>query len=172
MGDGYLFIILLALTVATVAAVLVQVLFGLLEVKKRRLAERLGAAPETRFQQGSSYGPIVKDAEKVDLTGVLAKSQTVQAFNSKLAKAYPGVVMHRFVLMLVTFAGSAGMLALVGTGSVVAGVFARIVAAMLPFLIVSSRCAKHQRAVVKRSTVIQNCFSMSLAPRRVDGFGS
>ena len=147
MGDGYLFIILLALTVATVAAVLVQVLFGLLEVKKRRLQERLGAAPETRFEPGSSYGPIVKDAEKVDLTGVLAKSQTVQAFNAKLSKAYPGVVMHRFVLMLLTFAGSAGMLALVGTGSIVAGVFAGIVAAMLPFLIVSSRCAKHQRSV-------------------------
>ena len=35
MGQSYLFVILLALTVATAAAVLMQVVFGLLEVKKR-----------------------------------------------------------------------------------------------------------------------------------------
>ena len=95
MRDGYLFIILLALTVATVAGVLVQVLFGLLEVKKRRLQERLGAAPETRFEPGSSYGPIAMEEKAADLTGMLSKSQTVQAFHTKLSRAFPGVVDRR-----------------------------------------------------------------------------
>jgi tight adherence protein B len=147
MGDGYLFIILLALTVATVGGVLVQVLFGLLEVKKRRLQERLGAAPESRFDARTDYGPIVKDDTTADLTGMLAKSQAVQIFHGKLAKAFPGVVWHRFLLMMAVFAGGAGMLALVGTRSIVAGVFAALMAGMLPFLIVSSKCAKHQRSI-------------------------
>ena len=55
MGESYLFVILLALTLATVGAVLVQVLFGLLEVKKRRLQERLGAAPETQYESYAAW---------------------------------------------------------------------------------------------------------------------
>src|SRR5215216_6092941 len=115
MGEGYLFIVLLALTVATVAGVLVQVLFGLLEVKKRRLQERLGAAPESRFKQDSSYGPIAMDEKPADLTGMLARSSTVQAFHAKLARVYPGVVLKRFLFMIIGFGGLAGALAFVGT---------------------------------------------------------
>jgi tight adherence protein B len=147
MREGYLFIILLALTVATVAGVLVQVLFGLLEVKKRRLQERLGAAPESRFQTGASYGPISLEQKPADLTGLLAKSSTVQAFHAKLARAYPGVVLKRFFFMILSFAGIAGVMSTVLARSWVAGVFAGIVAGILPFLIVSSRCAKHQKQV-------------------------
>src|SRR5687768_12819390 len=106
MGQSYLFIILLALTVATVAAVLVQVIFGLLEVKKRRLQERLGSAVETEYE--SHYGPIANDERNDNLTGALAKSPTVQAFHAKLARAYPGVVLKRFGFMIVTFAVGAG----------------------------------------------------------------
>jgi tight adherence protein B len=144
MGDGLLFIILLALTVATTAGVLVHVVFGLLEVKKRRLQERLGSAVEANYE--ASYGPIAL-AEKQDLTGLLAKSPMVQSFHTKLARAYPGVVLRRFVLMIAIFALGAAALAMLGTRSIVAGVFAGIIAGMLPFLIVSSRCAKHQRRV-------------------------
>ena len=146
MDDSYLFIGLLSLTVATVAGVLVQVLFGLLEVKKRRLQERLGAAPETNF--ASAYGPIaLAERPGANLTGMLARSPMVQAFHAKLARAYPGVVLQKFLMMIVAFAGLAGMLAFVGTHSIVAGIFAGAIAGMLPFLIVSSRCAKHQRLV-------------------------
>ena len=144
MGEGYLFIALLALTIATVSAVLVQILFGLLEVKKRRLQERLGAAPETQYE--SSYGPIALEQPK-DLTGMLARSQTVQVFHGKLARAYPGVVLKRFFMMMAAFAVMAGALAFVGTQSLTAGVFAAAMAAMMPFLIVSSKCARHQRIV-------------------------
>src|SRR5439155_15938816 len=146
MGEGYLFIVLLALTVATVAGVLVQVLFGLLEVKKRRLQERLGAAPESRFE-GAIYGPIANAEKPADLTGMLARSPMVQTFHAKLARVYPGVVLKRFLFMIFAFASTAGILAMVGAQSVVAGLFAALVAGMLPFLIVSSRCAKHQRLV-------------------------
>ena len=57
-GQGYIFVLLLALTVGTVALVLMQVLFGLLEVKKRKLQERLGGAPEAQFDHQPAYGPI------------------------------------------------------------------------------------------------------------------
>ena len=145
MGENYLFVILLALTVATVAAVLVQVIFGLLEVKKRRLQERLGSAVEAEYE--SHYGPIANAEEKQDLTGALAKSAAVQAFHTKLKRAYPGVVLRRFVFMIVMFAIMAGALAFLGTGSPVAGIFAALMCGMLPFLIVSSKCAKHQKVV-------------------------
>ena len=56
MGEGYLFIFLLALTIGTVGLVLVQVIFGLLEVKKRRLQERLGSATESNYEQ--QFGSI------------------------------------------------------------------------------------------------------------------
>lgn len=144
MGESYLFIILLALTLATVGAVLVQVLFGLLEVKKRRLQERLGAAPETQYE--SAYGPITMD-KPADLTGMFANSPWMQQFHAKLARAYPGVVLKRFFMMIVGFGVLAAMMAYLATQSMTALIFAGLTASMLPFLIVSSKCAKHQRVV-------------------------
>jgi tight adherence protein B len=49
--------------------------------------------------------------------------------------------------MIVGFAVMAGAMAFLGTQSIIAGIFAGIVSAMLPFLIVSSKCAKHQKIV-------------------------
>jgi tight adherence protein B len=146
MGEGFLFIILLALTVATVAGVLVQVVFGLFEVKKRRLQERLAGAPDEMPMQ-SSYGSISLTDRPKDLTGMLARSALVQSFHTKLARAYPGVVLARFLMMIVTFAAVAGLLAAVGTRSAIAGVFAGVIAGILPFLIVGSKCAKRQRII-------------------------
>ena len=146
MAQSYLFILLLSATVATVAAMLVQVIFGLLEVKKRRLHERLGSSVEAQYE--SMYGPIALAERPTDLlSGALARSQTIQTFHAKLARAYPGVVLKRFMFMIVAFAVMAGGLAYVGTRSAVAGVFAGVCCGMLPFLIVSSKCAKHQKIV-------------------------
>ena len=146
MAQSYLFILLLAATVAMIAGVLVQAVFGLLEVKKRRLQERLGSSVEAQYE--SMYGPITLAERPRDLlSGALARSQTVQAFHGKLARAYPGVVLKRFAFMIVAFAVMAGALAFVATRSAVAAVFAGLVCGMLPFLIVGSKCAKHQRVV-------------------------
>jgi tight adherence protein B len=123
-----------------------QVVFGLLEVKKRRLQERLGSAVEANYEQSSSYGPITLETP-ADLTGLLARSPFFQSFHAKLRRAYPGVVLKRFFLMIASFAVVAGALATVGTRSPVAGLFAGAVAGMLPFLIVSSKCARHQKQV-------------------------
>src|SRR5207248_2746805 len=48
---------------------------------------------------------------------------------------------------IIGFAGMAGVLGFIGTRSLMAGLFAGAIAGMLPFLIVSSRCAKHQKLV-------------------------
>src|SRR5207249_2963291 len=101
MGESYLFIVLLALTIATVAGVLVQVLFGLLEAKKRRLQERLGSSSETSYKSG--YGPIALE-EKHALGGMLGRSSALRVFHTKLARAYPGVVLKRFLFMIMMFA--------------------------------------------------------------------
>jgi tight adherence protein B len=147
MFDGYLFIILLSLTIATVAGILVQLLFSLLEVKKRRLQERLGSTTGPADDSYESlYGPIALE-QPGDLSGLLGKSEAVQAFNTKLMRAYPGVVLQRFLFMIVAFAVAAAVLAYIGTQSIVAAVFGGAVAGMLPFVIVSSRCAKRQKTI-------------------------
>ena len=146
MAQSYLFVMLLAATVATIAAVLVQALFGLLEVKKRRLQERLGSSVEAQYE--AMYGPIALAERPRDLlSGALARSQTIQTFHAKLARAYPGVVLKRFLMMIVGFAVMAGALAFIGTRSGTAAVFVGVACGILPFMIVSSKCAKHQKVV-------------------------
>src|SRR5690348_5212507 len=123
-GDqSFIFIGLLALTVGTVALVLMQVLFGLLEVKKRRLAERLGAAPEANYAATAGYGSIRMDDKTADIPSMLAQSQAVQAFHGKLARAYPGVDLKKFALMIVAFAITTGTLTFLWTQSIVAALF-------------------------------------------------
>src|SRR3954463_15482088 len=97
MGESYLFIGLLALTLATVGAVLVQVIFGLMEVKKRRLQERLGAAHE---QYESAYGPITTADEADNLPTMFRGSPTVKNFHHKLSRAFPNVMLGRFVFLV------------------------------------------------------------------------
>ena len=145
MNESFLFVILLALTVATLAGVIVHLVFGLLEVKKRRLQERLGSAVEATYEN-TNYGPITLERPG-DLTGLLARSPLFQSFHTKLRRAYPGVVLKRFFMMIALFAVGAGALATLGARSAIAGAFAAAIAGMLPFLIVSSRCARHQKAV-------------------------
>ena len=146
IGQTYIFILLLALTVGTVALVLMQVLFGLLEVKKRKLQERLGGVPEAGYT-APGYGPITLADTRTTIPSMLAQSQTVQVFHGKLGRAFPGVDIKRFLLMIVTFSLTAGTLATFGMKSLMAGIFAGVAAGLLPFMIVSSRCAKHQKTV-------------------------
>ena len=145
VSEGYIFVVLLALTIGTIGLVVMQTFFGLLDVKKRRLQERLGAAPESAYE--SQFGPIALAEKPADLTGMLARSTAVQSFHGKLARAYPGVVLRRFMMMIAGCAALAALLGFIGTQSMTAGIFLGAVAAMLPFLIVSSRCAKHQKVV-------------------------
>src|SRR3954471_23321123 len=106
MGESYLFIGLLALTIATVGAVLVQVVFGLMEVKKRRLQERLGAAAHENFND-SAYGPIATADEADNLPGLLRQSSVVKNFHRKLSRAFPNVLLGRFVFLVLMLAAGA-----------------------------------------------------------------
>src|SRR5688500_1557017 len=103
IGQSYIFILLLALTVATVALVLMQVLFGLLEVKKRKLQERLGGAPEADFDHTPGYGPITMVDTRTVIPAMLAQSNTARVFHARLARAFPGVELNRFMLMIASF---------------------------------------------------------------------
>jgi tight adherence protein B len=136
----------LALTVGTVALVLMQVLFGLLEVKKRKLQERLGGAPEATFA-GPGYGPITMAENRTTIPSMLAQSEAARVFHGNLGRAFPGVDLTRFVLMLGVFAIGTGTITFIGTASPTASAFAGFIAGMLPFMIVSSRVARHQKQV-------------------------
>jgi tight adherence protein B len=144
MGESYLFIGLLALTIATVGAVLVQVVFGFIEVKKRRLQERLGAAQD---HYESAYGPIASAEEGADLPTMLRHSTAVKNFHRKLGRAFPNVLLGRFLFLIAVLAGAAFLGGFIGMRSVAAGALLAIVACILPFMIVSSRVAKHQKTV-------------------------
>jgi tight adherence protein B len=147
VGQGYIFILLLALTVGTVALVLMQVLFGLLEVKKRKLQERLGGAPESAFVEAApSYGSITLDS-RPPIPAMLAQSPAMRLFHARLARAFPGVDIKRFMFMILTFAAVTAVVVGFGTGSYSAAMVCAIIAGILPFMIVSSRCARHQKVV-------------------------
>jgi tight adherence protein B len=145
-GQGYIFVLLLALTIGTVALVLMQVLFGLLEVKKRKLQERLGGAPEAQFDHQPAYGPITMTDTRA-IPALLSSSPAMRIFHARLARAFPGVDINRFIFMIVTFAVATAIVVWLGTKSYSAGMFCAIVAGILPFMIISSRCAKHQKNV-------------------------
>jgi tight adherence protein B len=146
IGQSYIFILLLALTVGTVALVLMQVLFGLLEVKKRKLQERLGGAPEVTLQNTPGYGSITM-AEARGVPAMLGQSEAMRVFHGKVARAFPGVQLDRFILMIVSFAVVSAVVGFIGTKSIGGAIVCAFMAGVLPFMIVSSRCAKHQKVV-------------------------
>jgi len=108
------------------------------------LQERLGASPQN-FR--SAYGPITMADQKDTIPAMLAQSGAMQEFNRKLRRAFPGVMMGRFLFLVAGLAVLSFFAGFVGLKSASAGALAAFAAAVLPFMIVSSRCAKHQKIV-------------------------
>ncbi len=100
MGDSLLFVLLLAMTVAAVSALGVQIIFALMESKRRALQERLGGE---HIEARSVYAPIVLD-ESDEKKG-MAHWAFLKGFGRQLHRAYPGVLLGRF-LLLVSILGS------------------------------------------------------------------
>ena len=172
VGQGYIFVLLLALTVGTVALVLMQVLFGLLEVKKRKLQERLGGAPEAQFDHQPSYGPITLNDTRA-IPAMLASSPAMRMFHGRLARAFPGVDIRRFIFMIATFAVATAIVVWFGTRSYSAGMVCAIIAGILPFMIISSRCAKHQKTVedqLPEALDFRHFYEVDATPGSTDDF--
>jgi tight adherence protein B len=144
--DGYVFIALLALTEITLAVVLIQVTFELLETKKRRLQERLASDAGERGEFESAYKPIVIQ-RSADLPKVLARFAAMRALAHKLERACPTIALPRFLFLVTGTAILAGVALYLLTDSVFVSVLAGVVAAMIPFFVVNSRCQRRQRAI-------------------------
>jgi tight adherence protein B len=142
MGDKLLFIGLLSITVAFVGALVVQTIFAAMEAKRRTLQQRLGNAPVE--DPTEAYGSLVLQS-KDDLSALTARSAFFKKFNQKLHRAYPGVLLGRF-LFLVSVLGSAAFLCgVIGLGSMFMGLLAAIVAVAVPFMRVNSKVNKRLR---------------------------
>jgi tight adherence protein B len=142
MGDSILFILLLAITVAVVAALGVQIVFSMMESKRRALQERLGA---DRVTTGTVYGPIV--LENPELQGLASQSEFFKDFSRKLHRAYPGVVLRRYMVLVLTTAGFAFAIGTIAMGSAIIGAFAALVAVVVPYWRVSAKCNKRLRTI-------------------------
>src|SRR5678816_3129411 len=111
MFDSYLFIALLGITAGTIGLLLVQVIFEMSEVKKRKLQERLTGDVAERYDHENAYAPISLAEQKTDsLTQALSQLSMFGDFNRKLQQVYPNVPMSRFIILtlglgLTTFVG-------------------------------------------------------------------
>jgi tight adherence protein B len=143
MGDSIVFIFLLALTVAVVAALAVQVVFSMMESKRRALQERLGT---TRDASGSVYGPLLLDDPDAQ-SGLASRSEMLKQFSKKLHRAYPGVMLGRFLGLMLLLGAGAFLAGTVGMGSVIIGLVAAAMAVMVPILRVSAKCSKRLKVI-------------------------
>jgi tight adherence protein B len=143
MGDSILFILLLAMTVAFLAALGVQIVFSMMESKRRALQERLGTDREAA---GSVYGPILLENPD-DEAGLASRSAFLKQYSKKLHRAYPGVMLGRFLALMLLLAGGAFIAGAVGMGSIIIGLLAALMAVMVPIMRVSSKCSKRLRTI-------------------------
>ncbi len=143
MGDSVMFIFLLAITVAVVAALGVQVVFTMMESKRRALQERLGME---RPVSASVYGPLLLD-DPDEQSGLTSRSAMLKQFSKKLRRAYPGVMLGRFLGLMLVLGAGAFLAGTVGMGSVIIGLVAALMAIMVPILRVSAKCNKRLRII-------------------------
>jgi len=144
MGDKLLFIALLALTVAVVGALVVQSVFSMLEAKRRALQQRLGQGPMEEPGH-SSYGSLVLQQTHSEMLAATAKSMFFKNFAQKLHRAYPGVILGRFLLLVGLLGGSAFLVGAIGMHSLVMGLLAAATAVAIPFMRVNSKVNKRLR---------------------------
>jgi len=145
MGEKLLFIGLLALTIAAIGALVVQSIFAVLEAKRRALQQRLGhAAPE---EPGSVYGSLVLQQTHAELSAITARSMFFKNFSQKLQRAYPGVMLGRFLFLVCLLGGVAFIVGAVGMRSVFIGMVAAGVAVMIPFMRVNAKIYHRLRIV-------------------------
>ena len=72
-----------------------------------------GPLPDTAFGDRIQQAimPIITMADnRADIPSMLAQSAAVQAFHAKLSRAYPGVVLKKFIMMIVVFAVGTGFM--------------------------------------------------------------
>ena len=144
MGDQLLFIVLLALTVAVVGAIVVQSVFSMLEAKRRALQQRLGQGPVEEPGHSSAYGSLVLQQTHSEMLAA-TKSAFFKNFAQKLHRAYPGVILGRFMLLVGVLGGFAFLVGAIGMHSVVIGVLAAATAVAIPFMRVNSKVNKRLR---------------------------
>ena len=145
MGQKLLFIALLSMTVAAVSALAVQSIFAMLEAKRRALQQRLGhAAPE---EPGSVVGSLVLQQTHAELAALTARSLFFKNFSQKLARAYPGVLLGRFLFLVSVMGGLAFIVGAVGMRSLFIGTIAAAVAVVIPFMRVNSKMNKRLRII-------------------------
>jgi tight adherence protein B len=78
---------------------------------------------------------------------MLRRSSAVKNFHRKLTRAFPNVLLGRFVFLVAMLAGAAFVAGTVGMKSIVIGIGLAAAACVIPFVVVSMRVAKHQKTV-------------------------
>src|SRR4051794_40015724 len=107
MFDSYVFLGLLGITAATLGLVLVQLIFEMSEVKKRKLQERLSSETESHYEP-HPYAPIATQEQKQDsFSAALSKVAPIGAFDRKLRQTSPNMPMGRFVVLTLGLAATA-----------------------------------------------------------------
>jgi tight adherence protein B len=138
-------LLLLALTAAMAGWIVTQLISFIATRNKQRLQERIGAGG--REDGGPATPSIVLPKPTDDLEIALANKGLFRGLRRKLAQAYPDVGVTRFLLITVMLALAAfGCMAIV-TESIVIGLGAGVMIAMVPFLQLMMRHNRRNRLI-------------------------
>jgi tight adherence protein B len=152
--DGYLLPLIVAAAVATFVWGVISVAAGRGRGERRKLQERLGAEGNGggSFNAGRRAADGVGKSITLNLAvqGVpafLADRPFIQALNRRMLQAYPDKSLGRFLTTAAIYGAAFGGLTLLVTASVPVGFLAGLAGGYFPFLLLSMKANKRQRAI-------------------------
>lgn len=147
MSEQTTFLVLLGLTAATGAVLLMQLIWKVVARRKGRVYDRLSRPASRDSESSSPYGSIVLNNRSDELTELIKRLGSMRSFNDRLRRAYPNMILSRFLSLSLGFAllGFMGVFTLVRSVPVALG--AAAVLLMVPFIAVNAKIARQQRVV-------------------------
>ena len=140
--DGMMIPVLIALAVALVVFVVVQVTTSLADPEKRKLKERLSS--EVHGDSSSGGGTRSIQIQEQDL-GLLGQFRPIEKLARKLRQAYPDVSLNRFLLLCFSCAVTLGLMTYLISGNEFVTVLVAAGAAYAPMIVVNSKRTRRQR---------------------------
>src|SRR3954471_9322964 len=139
------FSILVALAVAMFAWGMVSLAMGLLDGRRRKVAERLSGKGDGRAAGERTATSIVSQGEAAGLPQVLARFAVMRGLQRQLGHAYPDMSVVKFMGISAGLALVALLVAVVLWDSLILGFVCGGLGAVTPMMAVSRRKNRRQR---------------------------
>ncbi|MGH7176449.1 MAG: type II secretion system F family protein [Tepidisphaeraceae bacterium] len=143
---NHVFLILMGVSAALIGFLVVQWLFKLGGDPKTRLQARLATQHDKETAAGS-YRPIILPKQQAKNEGALFQSEILKRLARKIGHAYPKLTVMGFLsvagVLALTVFGIGALL----TRSAFVGALAGLLAAMVPFALLTARCTRRGKII-------------------------